>query len=222
MLSCGGDGGVCKPVPVDNVAIKATGGSSGKGSAAGVYRARTGRDGRYEMEVGKGVYEVSADAGRLRIRPGERRVNLRDDQVGTADFRACGIREGNASAAVNGGTWESNKRSCTDFVQARWRPSTTSLTVSWISAPRCAGAERDYTGPPKVLLREAAVRPGQRGHVLDNKPERVSFLRPIGAPEAGENLRGRLNRDGTGAASGTVHEGACTYGMSGLALTRGG
>ncbi|HYH60189.1 MAG TPA: hypothetical protein VD790_13345 [Thermoleophilaceae bacterium] len=222
MLECGG-AGTCSELPIDDVAITATGGDAERAGAARVYRTRTGKDGRYEIKVGEGVYEVRAQAGRLNVRPGERRVKLRDERVGTADFQACGIRDtGNASAAVTGGTWKSDKRSCTNYVEARWRPSATSLAVSWISAPRCSGGERgDFIGSPKVLLREAAVRPGQPGHNLDAQEQSVGFLRPIGG-ESGDNISGRLNGDNSGSSSGTVHDGACTYGMSGLALKKGG
>ncbi len=135
--------------PVHDVKIKAESGG-GKAGAARSYNARTDTSGHFEIDVKKGKYKVSANAGLFKTSPGEERVNLKNKSKARADFKACGFKDSasasaSASAATNvrPGDWWGDKGTakCYSRVEMTWNDSATrgqSLFINkWIVTRKC-------------------------------------------------------------------------------------
>lgn len=207
-LDCSGESSCPKAPGVPGVTITAAGRTT-----------KTIDDGRYLLKVRKGRHTVRAQGGPLRITTAERRIDLRRRTTATADFKACGLRQTTGLRTVTGGTWIGGRPTgCLNYTDIRWRGSSNSLQLSWLSAPTCARG----IGQPRILADGLALTPGQEGHGLTVDPATVKFfypLRPPGSLEPGF-IRGTLNADGTGVANGKYLNADCTYDMRNLKLKR--
>lgn len=212
MVRCAGKKS-CRRLAVKGAVVTAKGGGR-------TFTGVSDQKGRYELAVKRGVYTVGARAD-MRITTKAKRLNLRSKKSGTANFDACGLTPGAGASAVGGGVWKGGNRDCLNAFEISWRPSSSSLSISWVSIPVCTAVGGNYTGPAKILRRGELVDPSRQGENLVVGANEVGFFHPILSVHSGNNVNGKLKADGSGTVSARYVEGLCTYSIANLRLKRG-